>query len=123
MILIGAGVGLLSGFFGIGGGFLIVPGLVLATGMALQNAIGTSLFAVTVFGATTAASYAVSGFVDWRIAGLVILGGVAGTLLGTRTNAYLAGYKRALAATFASVVIAVGLYVVVSGIMALVPHG
>jgi sulfite exporter TauE/SafE len=37
---IGAGVGLLSGFFGIGGGFLIVPGLVLATGMALQNAIG-----------------------------------------------------------------------------------
>lgn len=54
LILIGVGVGLLSGFFGIGGGFLIVPGLMLATGMALQNAIATSLFAVTAFGLTTA---------------------------------------------------------------------
>src|SRR5271167_426207 len=43
-------VGLLSGFFGIGGGFLIVPGLVFATGMPLLNAIGTSLFSVGVFG-------------------------------------------------------------------------
>jgi len=57
----GLGVGLLSGFFGIGGGFLIVPGLMLATGMALQNAIATSLLAVTVLGLTTAASYANSG--------------------------------------------------------------
>ena len=40
---IGGGVGVLSGFFGIGGGFLIVPGLMLATGMPLKNAIGTSL--------------------------------------------------------------------------------
>ena len=123
LLLIGAGVGLLSGFFGIGGGFLIVPGLVLATGMALRNAIGTSLFAVTVFGAATATSYAFSGLVDWRIAALVVLGGVAGTLLGTRVNAHLAGHKRALAGTFASVVITVGLYVVVSGVMALVPQG
>jgi uncharacterized membrane protein YfcA len=113
LLVFGAGVGLLSGFFGIGGGFLIVPGLVLATGMALQNAIGTSLFAVAAFGAATAASYAVSGLVDWRIALLVIAGGVAGTLLGTRVNVHLAGYKRALAGTFASIVIAVGLYIVV----------
>ena len=56
LLLVGAGVGLLSGFFGIGGGFLIVPGLVLATGMALQNAIGTSLVAVTIFGLATATS-------------------------------------------------------------------
>jgi uncharacterized membrane protein YfcA len=61
LLAIGAGVGLLSGFFGIGGGFLIVPGLVLATGMALQNAIGTSLFAVTTFGLATATSYTSSG--------------------------------------------------------------
>lgn len=123
LLAFGAGVGLLSGFFGIGGGFLIVPGLVLATGMALQNAIGTSLFAVTAFGAATAASYAVSGLVDWRIALLVIAGGIAGTLLGTRVNAHLAGHKRALAGTFASVVIAVGLYIVVSGLLKLTPLG
>jgi uncharacterized membrane protein YfcA len=115
LLLFGAGVGLLSGFFGIGGGFLIVPGLVLATGMALQNAIGTSLFAVTAFGLATATSYAFSGLVDWRVAALVIAGGVAGSLIGTRANTILAGRKRALAGAFASVVIMVGLYIVVSG--------
>ena len=119
LLLIGLGVGLLSGFFGIGGGFLIVPGLVLATGMGLQSAIGTSLFAVTAFGLATAASYAVSGFVDWRIALLVIAGGALGTVLGTRVNVQLAGHKRALAGVFAGVVIAVGLYVVASGILKL----
>jgi uncharacterized protein len=123
LILIGAGVGLLSGFFGIGGGFLIVPGLVLATGMALQNAIATSLFAVTAFGLTTAASYALSGLVDWRLAALVIAGGVLGTMFGTRVNTHLAGHKRALAGTFASVVIFVGLYIVTSGIMKLMAVG
>ena len=121
LLLIGGGVGLLSGFFGIGGGFLIVPGLVLATGMGLQNAIGTSLFAVTAFGLATALSYAVSGFVDWRIALLVIAGGARGTLIGTRANAELAGHKRALASVFAGVVIAVGLYILASGIVKLVP--
>jgi uncharacterized protein len=120
LVLIGLGVGLLSGFFGIGGGFLIVPGLVLATGMGLQSAIGTSLFAVTAFGLATAASYAVSGFVDWRIALLVIAGGALGTLLGTRINVHLAGKKHALASVFAGVVIAVGLYVVVSGILKII---
>jgi uncharacterized protein len=117
LLLFGAGVGLLSGFFGIGGGFLIVPGLVLATGMGLQNAIGTSLFAVTAFGLTTAASYAVSGLVDWRVALLVIAGGAAGVLLGARTNAHLASRKQALAGVFAGVVIATGLYIVGSGLL------
>jgi len=59
-LLIGTGflVGALSGFFGIGGGFLIVPGLIGATAMPLINAIGSSLVSVTAFGLTTAASYA-----------------------------------------------------------------
>ena len=62
-LLIGIGflVGALSGFFGIGGGFLIVPGLIGATAMPLINAIGSSLVSVTAFGLTTAASYAWSG--------------------------------------------------------------
>ena len=113
---VGGGVGLLSGFFGIGGGFLIVPGLVLGTGMALASAIGTSLFAVTAFGLTTAGSYAMSGLVDWRLAALVIAGGAAGILAGTQLNARLAPHKRTLAAIFAAVVITVGLYVVARGV-------
>jgi uncharacterized membrane protein YfcA len=71
-------VGLLSGFFGIGGGFLIVPGLLFATGMPLINAVGTSLFAVGAFGLATATNYAASGLVDWKIAGEFIVGGFVG---------------------------------------------
>src|SRR6476646_10350353 len=55
---LGLATGSLSGFFGIGGGFLIVPALMLATGMSIMNAVSSSLVAVTAFGMTTAASYA-----------------------------------------------------------------
>ncbi len=113
LIGIGLAVGALSGFFGIGGGFLIVPGLIGATAMPLINAIGSSLVSVTAFGLTTAASYAWSGLVDWRLAGLFILGGVLGGFLGIKLARHLAGHKHALTLTFSGIVIAVGLYVVV----------
>jgi uncharacterized membrane protein YfcA len=113
LIGIGFAVGGLSGFFGIGGGFLIVPGLIGATAMPLINAIGSSLVSVTAFGLTTAASYAWSGLVDWPLAGLFILGGALGGLLGTRLARHLAGYKHALTLVFSGIVISVGLYVVV----------
>jgi uncharacterized protein len=105
-------VGALSGFFGIGGGFLIVPGLMAATAMPLINAIGSSLVSVTAFGLTTAASYAWSGFVDWQLAGLFIAGGALGGLIGIKLAHRLAGHKHALTLTFAGVVIVVGLYVI-----------
>ncbi len=113
-LLIGTGllIGALSGFFGIGGGFLIVPGLMGATAMPLINAIGSSLIAVSAFGLTTAASYAWSGLVDWQLAFLFIGGGALGGLLGTRLACRLAGYKYGLSLAFSSVVIAVGLYII-----------
>jgi uncharacterized protein len=112
---IGFGVGLLAGFFGIGGGFLIVPGLILATGMPLGHAIGTSLVVVTALGLSTAGSYAVSGYVDWGLAGLLVLGGLAGALAGIRAGQALAGRKRLLERLFALVVIAAGGYVLLAG--------
>jgi uncharacterized membrane protein YfcA len=51
LIAIGLVAGAVSGFFGIGGGSLIVPGLMLATGMPILNAIGSSLFSVGSFAA------------------------------------------------------------------------
>lgn len=51
-----------------------MPGLMLATSMPLPMAIGTSLVAVSAFGAATAASYAASGLIEWPLAGLFILG-------------------------------------------------
>ena len=86
LVGIGLATGALSGFFGIGGGFLIVPGLILATGMPILYAVGSSLVAVTGFGLTTAANYAFSGFVDWTLAALFIGGGVLGGLLGARSG-------------------------------------
>jgi uncharacterized membrane protein YfcA len=110
LLLGGIGIGALSGFFGIGGGFLIVPGLMLAAGMPITNAIGSSLLAVTAFGATAAANYAVSGLVDWRLAVMLLGGGVAGGLLGSRVARSLGARRGALNAIFATVIIAVAIY-------------
>ena len=107
---LGLATGTLSGFFGIGGGFLIVPALMLATGMSIMNAVSSSLVAVTAFGLTTAASYAWSGLISWELAGLFVAGGIAGGLIGTRSARLLAGRRGALNIVFAVVIIAVALY-------------
>lgn len=110
------GVGFLAGFFGIGGGFLIVPGLVYATGMPLLNAVGSSLLSVTTFGFTTAGNYALSGLVDWWVALLLVIGGAVGGLIGVIVSKNLAARKPALSYAFAVIVVAVGAYVVWRGI-------
>jgi uncharacterized membrane protein YfcA len=110
--LAGAGlsVGALSGFFGIGGGFLIVPGLVFSAGFPMAYAVGTSLVAVTAFGITTAASYALSGLVDWGIAALFIAGGAAGSFLGLWAVKRLAVKRGALETVFAVLILTVASY-------------
>ena len=108
---LGAGAGLLSGVFGIGGGFLIVPGLMLAVRMPLAEAASASLVAVTAYGLASASSYAWSGLVDWPIAGLLMAGGAAGAIAGTRLNTLLSQRKDVLGRVFAGFVIAAGLYV------------
>lgn len=100
-----------AGFFGIGGGFLIVPALILATGMSMSNAVGSSLLAVGSFGLATALNYAASGLVDWHIAGLFIAGGIGGGLLGTRLSLHLGQQKNTLARIFAAVVFVVAFYI------------
>jgi uncharacterized protein len=109
----GFATGFASGFFGIGGGFLIVPGIMAGSGMAIINAIGSSLFSVGSFGLTTALNYAASGLVDWPIAGLFIIGGLAGGLLGIRLALKLAGRKGVLTRIFAGLIIVVALYMLV----------
>ncbi|HOL64324.1 MAG TPA: hypothetical protein PLB97_03175, partial [Accumulibacter sp.] len=59
-------------------GDMTIPAGVAATGMTMIQAVGSSLFSVGSFGATTAASYALDGLVDWRIAALFIGGGLIG---------------------------------------------
>ena len=119
LLSIGFAVGVFSGFFGIGGGFLIVPGLMLATAMPLTSAIGTSLIAVSAFGTATAVSYAASGLINWPVALLFILGGLVGGLAGAKLGKALSSHKQTLNTLFASLVIGVGVYVVSRGFLAL----
>ncbi|WP_285713173.1 sulfite exporter TauE/SafE family protein [Erythrobacter oryzae] len=109
LIAYGLGTGAFSGFFGIGGGFLIVPGLIASTDMMMVNAVGTSLVAVTAFGLATAVNYAASGLVDWSLAGVFIAGGAAGGLIGTRASHRLAAGGQ-LKTIFALLIVAVAFY-------------
>lgn len=106
----GFGTGALSGFFGIGGGFLIVPGLVRSTSMPVYRAIGTSLVAVSAFGLTTAFNYAASGLVDWPVAASFISGGVIGSIAGTAASTRLSAHKGMLSTVFAGMIMLVAAY-------------
>ena len=112
--------GAFSGFFGIGGGFLIVPGLVASTGMPILNAIGSSLVAVTAFGLTTALSYAFSGLVDWPLAAVFIGGGFVGGLLGARLAGVLARQKGLLNIAFAGLIVVVAIYMAAQTVTAFI---
>ena len=111
LAVLGFFTGGLSGFFGIGGGFLIVPGLMLATGMPILNAVGSSLLAVGAFGITTAVNYALSGWVDWLLAAVFVVGGIAGGLGGVKLAHGLAARRGLLNAIFASLIFVVAAYV------------
>jgi uncharacterized membrane protein YfcA len=116
---VGFVTGALAGFFGIGGGFLIVPGIMLGSGMPLINAIGSSLFSVAAFGLTTAVNYAFSHLVDWSIAALFIAGGVIGSVIGIRLVGRLAARRAILAKAFAGVIFVVAAYTFIRSVAAL----
>jgi uncharacterized membrane protein YfcA len=104
--------GLFSGFFGIGGGFLIVPGLVGSTGMPIIKAIGTSLVAVAAFGLTTALNYTFSGLVDWPLAITFLFGGALGGLFGAQVSKALSSKNDRLTTIFANLIFAVAGYMI-----------
>lgn len=109
----GFGVGALSGFFGVGGGFLIVPSLIWANGLSIIDAIGSSLAAITIFAGTGAASYALSGLVNWWLVLMLLVGGVVSGYFGSMLAGYLDKSKKgALNSIFVVVIAVVGLYIV-----------
>jgi uncharacterized membrane protein YfcA len=108
---IGLVTGLMAGFFGIGGGFLIAPGLMAATGMTLANAAASSLLSVALFGAATSASYATAGLVDWTIVAAMVAGGGLGVAGGVAASRALAPHAALSRRIFAGMVLAVAAYV------------
>ncbi len=110
LLAFGLLVGLAAGFFGIGGGFLIVPALIMALNLPIIYAIGTSLFSVTAFGLTTSLNYSSAGLVDWPIATQFIIGGLLGGIIGTMMATKLAEQKSTLTRIFAIILILMAVY-------------
>jgi len=79
----GLAVGFFSGLFGVGGGIILVPVLMLALGFSQRLASGTSLAAVLPTVVAGLAGYATGGNVDWVAGGVLAVGAVSGSLLGT----------------------------------------
>ena len=83
-VLVGVVAGFLSGLFGVGGGVLIVPGLVLLLAMDQRLAHGTSLAAIVPISVAGVVGYAVHGEIDVRAAAVIASGAALGSVLGTR---------------------------------------
>ena len=90
-IAVGIGVGFFSALFGVGGGVFIVPFVVLVLGESQHFAEGTSLLAIVPIAAVGAAAHARKGYVSWRPALLLALGGAAGAVAGVLLAYQLSG--------------------------------
>lgn len=109
LLLAGAIVGVLSGFFGVGGGFLIVPALMLITEMGIHRAVATSLLVITLVGLSGVLSTLAAGrMIDWAIAWPFIVGGVLGMFGGRLLAQRLAGVT--LQSIFALAMLAIAVF-------------
>jgi uncharacterized membrane protein YfcA len=104
-------VGLMTGFFGVGGGFLIVPALVLALGMTMKLAVGTSLVIIAINSAAGVAAHLGVGGFDWPVALFFVVGGFVGATVGGRLAGRLDEAR--LSRGFAALVALVGVYLIV----------
>lgn len=103
--------GFASGYFGIGGGFLIVPSILYSSNTNINRAVGTSLLAVGTFGIVTALRYAFAGDLIISIALLYVLGGFFGGIIGTKITTSIS--KSLLRKIFAIIIIVVGIYMLI----------
>lgn len=109
---VGVVTGVLSGLFGVGGGFVIVPALVLFSGMAIHRAVGTSLLVITMVSVSAIASHLFAGrSISAETTALFVVGGVAGLLLGNLAGRRLSGPT--LQKVFAGAIVAVAIFVIV----------
>lgn len=112
--LAGAGIGFLTGLFGVGGGFVIVPALTLLLHLSMPVAIGTSLLVIVVNSAVALAARAATTSVDWAVTLPFAIAAVAGVLTGGRIADRLDA-RRSLR-LFAGLLVAVALYTAVRSV-------
>ncbi|BAB59785.1 hypothetical protein [Thermoplasma volcanium GSS1] len=103
--------GFASGYFGIGGGFLIVPALLYSADITMNIAVGTSLLSVGTFGLVTALRYGIAGEVLVPIALLYVLGGIFGGFAGARVSTSMK--RSTLRRFFSIIIVVVGIYMAI----------
>lgn len=115
LVLAALATGFASGFFGIGGGFLVVPALALVAGLPMAEAVATSLLVIAINGAVGVGSYAIQGRpIQYGDAALFVAGGFFGMWFGQRLGGRLD--DALLARVFAGVLIAVAAFLIVKNI-------
>jgi len=115
---VGVGVGVLTGFFGVGGGFVIVPALVLLLGLPMPVAIGTSLLVIALTSAAAFAAHLASGSVDWAVVIAFTAAAIVGTLAGSTAGRHLSGVR--LTQVFAAMIISVACFLIAKNLAAVV---
>ena len=113
-------VGLLTGFFGVGGGFALVPALVLALGYPMPVAVGTSLLVIAVNSATALAARIGTGdnHLDWAVTATFTAAAIVGSLIGGRITSR--ANPRHLTRAFAALLILVAVYTAARSLPALI---
>ncbi len=108
IVAAGTGVGFLTGLFGVGGGFVIVPALTLLLGLSMPVAIGTSLLVITINSAVALASRIATTTIDWAVTIPFTISAVVGVLVGGRLAGRLDPQKSLR--WFALLLVAVAVY-------------
>ena len=112
VFLAGLGIGFLTGFIGVGGGFLIVPAMVFAFGCTMQVAIATSLLVIAFNSFVGLATRFATASIDWSVVGAFLAGGIAGNTVASLLVRRLD--QRRLKRIFAVFILAVGLFTAAS---------
>lgn len=117
VLVAGTIVGFLTGFFGVGGGFVIVPAMVLALGFSMSDAVGTSLLVITINSVVALSTRLEAGAIEW---GTVIPFTVA-SLLGVLVGSHLSSRRepRQLQRWFVALLVLVALYTATRSVIAL----
>jgi uncharacterized membrane protein YfcA len=117
--VVGAGllVGFMTGFFGVGGGFVIVPALTLALGMSMPQAVATSLVVISINSGAALLARAGTAHFDWAVIVPFTLAAVAGSLGGKRVTDRVSGAT--LTRAFAVLLLAVACYTAAASLISL----
>ncbi|MFV0308829.1 MAG: sulfite exporter TauE/SafE family protein, partial [Desertimonas sp.] len=117
LVATGTVVGMLTGFFGVGGGFVIVPALVLALGFTMTEAVGTSMLVIVLNSMVALVARLSEGGVEWDVIAPFAIASISGVMVGSR----LADRRdpRTLQGWFAGLLLAVAVYTAVRSLISL----